>query len=86
MRSLERQDLLAVVADKDAQFALEGVLVRPKALGIREINHRVSDLGLIGDSGCLLDSPEAMRSQIGLFACAVVVFDRHGCGREGLAR
>jgi hypothetical protein len=79
------QDLVILTADKNTQFALEGLLTRPKDLGIRPItktifvhDHR--------DSGVLRESHEFLRPYLKTTQYALVILDREGCGKEEFSR
>lgn len=81
----EPSDLIVLVADLDAQFALQALFARPKSLGIRTITRQI-DRFVRRDPGCLRQSHEYLRPFVRQFSHALVVFDRHGCGREDLPR
>ena len=78
------KDLVVLVADKDIDYGLRGLLSRPRALGIRPItfdtyiHHR-------RDPACAVDSHNFLRPFLHSFRHAVVVFDRIGSGREVLS-
>lgn len=71
---------MLLVADKNMEFAVRGLLTRPAALGIRGpdvdtfIHHE-------RDPGCLLRSHDFLRPFTRKYHHAIVVFDRDGCGR-----
>lgn len=79
------KDLYALVADHDMAEALKGVLDRPKSLGIRPIQYEV-DRHLGRDAGCRQGAGSRMRLYVGQYRRALVVFDKHGCGREDDSR
>lgn len=73
-----RKDLIVLVADTDARYAMEGLLERPRDLGIRSIQYEVrqeSD----HDPACRVRSAEVLRPVHNIFDHALVVFDYHGC-------
>lgn len=76
------QDLVLLVADKNMQFALQGALGRPKALGIRPISYEFrSHMGRDGGvrtTGAMVLAREATR-----FEHALMLLDYEGCGQEG---
>lgn len=78
-------DLIAVVADADAEHAIRHLLRRPQALRIREIAFTV-DRFVKRDPGCYRESHEHLRSFIHQFDYALVLFDRHGSGGESRTR
>ena len=83
--SMQTQDLIVVVADLDAKQAVEGMLRRPESLRIRPIHFRV-DRYKERDSGCYRTSHEYLRLFIKQFDHAIVMFDRHGSGRDTESR
>lgn len=74
-------DLVVLAADKNMKFAIQGLLNRPEALGIRPVSS-VFYIHPESDPGCLLRADAFLRPFINRFARAIVMFDREGCGRE----
>lgn len=73
-------DLIALVADKDMLFALEGLLARQQDLEIHAIRTQV--LRHHGhDAAVLNHCHEFLRPYLRLARYALVVFDCKGCGR-----
>ncbi len=73
-------DLIALVADKDMLFALEGLLTRQQDLEIHAIRSQV--LRHSGhDSAVLNHCHGFLRPYLRLARYALVVFDCEGCGR-----
>lgn len=85
MASRDMADLIALVADIDAENALRGIFSRPQSLGIRPITERI-DRHVQRDSGCYRNAPEYLRPFVGQFRRALVVFDQHGCGHDEVPR
>lgn len=79
------KDLALLVADKNMEGALRGLLSRPKSLGLREI---AFDLYVHPerDHGCLLRSHHFLRPFSHQYAHALVLLDRDGCGQESVDR
>jgi len=75
------KDLVVLVADKNMEHTIKGLLGRPKSLGIRSIMY---DLFIHPrrDPGCLNEAHEFLRPLAGGYEHALVLFDREGCGRE----
>jgi len=75
------KDLVILVADKNIEYTVQGLLGRPHDLGIRDIEW---DLFVHPrrDPGCLNEAHEFLRPMTRDYAYALVLFDRHGCGRE----
>ena len=73
-------DLLTLVADKDMQLGLQGLLADPVRIGIREISSTVL-VHPKRDPGVFRQCHDFLRSQQRLASHALVVFDREGCGR-----
>lgn len=83
------KDLIALVADKNMEHALRGLLNRPQSLGIRPLKEK-RDYDIFvhphRDPGCLAKSPEFLRPWQRTYGRALVMFDREGCGREAQSR
>lgn len=75
------KDLVVLVADKNMEHALKGLLNRPPALGIRSLSF---DLFVHPrhDPGCLNEAHNFLRSFVQSYNHALVVFDHQGCGQE----
>jgi len=75
------KDLVLLVADKNAQFALKGALGRPEALGIRpiEAEFRVHPGR---DGGVRLTGPEMLALEQRRFQHALLVLDFEGSGSD----
>jgi hypothetical protein len=75
------KDLVLLVADKNAHFALKGALGRPEALGIRpiEFEFRVHPGR---DGGTRRTGPEMLALERRRFKHALLVLDFEGCGTE----
>lgn len=79
------KDLVILVADKNMEFAVKGILSRPQALSIRQISFELF-VHPHNDPGCLNDGHHFLRTSLNKSAHALVLFDREGCGREHLTR
>jgi hypothetical protein len=75
------KDLLLLVADKNAQFALKGALARPAALGIRGISFDVR-VHVGRDGGARKSGPEMLALERRRFTHALLVLDFEGSGAE----
>lgn len=75
------KDLVLLVADKNAQFALKGALGRPKALGIRpiEFDFRVHPGR---DGGTRKTGPDVLALERRVFRHGLLVLDFEGCGTD----
>jgi len=76
------QDLVVLVADKNLEFTVKGILNRHQALGIKKINHTVIPYVMKNDPGCYQSSHDFLRSHTSKYKHALVIFDHHGCGQE----
>ncbi len=75
------KDLVLLVADKNAQFALKGALSRPEALGIRDIEFDF--LVHPGrDGGARKNGPEMLALEKRRFRRALLMLDFEGCGTD----
>jgi hypothetical protein len=75
------KDLIVLVADKNMEYTLKGVLSRPPALGIRPITFDVN-VHIERDPGCFQSGPNFLRGLVNRYQQALVVFDREGSGQE----
>lgn len=73
------QDLVILVADKNAQFALRGALRRPEALGVRSISHEFR-MHPGRDGGVRTGGVDVLARERQRFAHALLVFDLEGSG------
>ena len=76
-----QKDLIILVADKNMEHALNGLLLRPPALKIREITFDMF-VHVNRDSGCLNQGADFLRQFVKLYSHALVIFDQEGCGKE----
>ncbi len=83
--SATAKDLIVVTADADAEFAIRDLLQRRETLSIREIKTTVRRFSG-RDPGCYRRVHEFLRPSIKQFQHALVIFDRHGCGKENESR
>lgn len=74
-------DLIVLVADKNIDYGIRGLLTRSRALGIRNIQADVL-VHPRRDPACLREAHNVLRPFLNQYAHAVVMFDRHGSGRE----
>lgn len=81
MSAPPRKDLVALVADKNIESALAGLVARHRALGVRQIDADIF-VHPERDPGCLRKAHTFLRSQATRYEFAMVMFDREGCGRE----
>ncbi len=84
MSGVPKQDLLVLVADRNMEAAVSGVLSRRQSLGIRPI---VADIQRHPekDSGCRVAGVEFLSAFINQYERAVLMFDHEGCGQETLS-
>jgi hypothetical protein len=77
-----RKDLILLVADKDMEMSLKGLLSRHQSLGFRPVSF---DLFVHPDRdpGCFYKCHDFLRSSAKRYERAMVLVDHHGCGREG---
>lgn len=80
-----QRDLILLVADGNMKAATTGLLSRPLALSIREVDAQVV-VHPERDPGCFVRAPEFLRPLRSRFAHAVVMLDCEGSGRESLGR
>lgn len=76
------RDLVVLPADKNAAFALQGLLARHDALGIRRLEFQVLKPHPGRDGGVRKSGPEVLALQRSQATHALLVLDFEGCGRE----
>jgi hypothetical protein len=74
------KDLIVLLADKDAEFSMQGILANPLRLGIRDITFDLVADRQGKDPGVFRKCHDLLRSSLRLYTHALVVFDRDGCG------
>ncbi|MCH8217845.1 MAG: hypothetical protein IH892_13870 [Planctomycetes bacterium] len=74
-------DLVVLVADKNMEASVRGLLSRREALGLRQIRYEIY-VHVRRDPGCFLGGHDFLRPMAGRTAHALVLFDRIGSGRE----
>lgn len=77
------KDLILLVADKNMDYGMRGLLSRPEALGIRRVETQIY-VHPRHDPGCVREAHAVLRPFIRDYKHALVMFDRCGSGREGL--
>lgn len=82
---LRRKDLVLLVADKNMEASLKGLLGRCQALGCRSVTF---DLYVHPerDPGCLLRCHDFLRPFASAYQRALVLLDQAGCGRDEVER
>ncbi len=83
MNAPHAKDLVILVADKNMEFAVRGILTRRDALAMRELSF---DLYVHPerDPGCLKRGCDFLRPFVESHAHALILFDHAGCGQESL--
>ncbi len=85
MKEKYQGDLVVLVADKNMEFSIKGVLERPEALGIFQISVEIfTHPGR--DPGCLNKGDDFLRPFVNKYRYALIMLDRQGCGREKQSR
>lgn len=80
-----RKDPVVLVADKDMEFFLRGILNRPEALGIKQVNFEIFRHPQ-KDPGCRLIGHDFLRPLTKIYQHALIILDHEGCGKESLNR
>jgi hypothetical protein len=75
------KDLVLMVADKNAHYAIHGALSRPEAVGIHSIKYdfRVHPRR---DAGARTEGPDLLASESRRFRHALLIFDYEGSGAK----
>lgn len=83
--SVFAHDLVVLVADKNMEFAVKGILTRVEALGIREVT-ATFHVHPENDPGCLLRGHLFLKLFVHQAAHALVLLDREGSGQDSNTR
>ncbi len=75
------KDLVVLVADKNMEQTVKGLLGRSRSLGIRPLEYDTF-VHPRRDPGCLNEAHDFLRPFARSYGYALVMFDREGCGRE----
>lgn len=75
------KDLVLLVADKNMQFALKGILGRPQSVGIRPIDFEFRP-HMGRDGGVRTSGPEVLALERSRFGHGLLVFDLEGSGAD----
>jgi len=81
MKPSNRRDIVVLVADKNIEAAIRGLLRRQEALGIRTVDAEILRHPQ-KDSGCCNDGVEFLSTFTNQFLYALLMFDHQGSGRE----
>jgi len=76
-----KKDLIVLVADKNMESALDGILSRYQSIGIHPISYAIQ-VHPEHDSGVRKTGAELLRTQLSLFRHALMIYDFEGAGRE----
>jgi hypothetical protein len=79
------KDLILLLADKNTEASLKGLLLRFRALRLREVTFDIY-VHPERDPGCLLRSHDFLRPFVHQYRHALVLLDQEGCGQEGVDR
>jgi hypothetical protein len=75
-------ELLVLAADKNIEAAIEGLLNRPKSLGLRPVKSSKILVHPRRDPAVFRDCHQFLRSSLREAEFCLVIFDREGCGDE----
>lgn len=79
------EDLVVLVADKNMEFFVRGLLSRHQSLRIREVSYSLL-VHPNSDPGCLREAHLILRPLSSRYAYGLVLLDREGCGKERSSR
>ncbi|KJS64319.1 MAG: hypothetical protein JL50_20380 [Peptococcaceae bacterium BICA1-7] len=80
-----KKDLVVLVADKNMEYAVKGLLCRDHSFGIRKIMYDCY-VHPEHDPGCLLRSHDFLRPFSKIYSYALVILDHDGCGHDYKSR
>jgi hypothetical protein len=80
-----RKDLVILVADKNMEFALRGILSRHRSLRIRPVSADIYKYPE-WDPGCYHRGPDFLQPFVNQYGHALLILDREGSGQEHRGR
>lgn len=81
---MSKKDLIVLAADKDMEHALQGLLARPAALGIRPVNADVL-VHPRHDAACALHGVPFLAGFSNRYEYGLLMFDHEGSGKEDIS-
>jgi len=75
------KDLIILTPDRDTKAAIEGLLSRPQAIGIRSLEVDIFTHSQ-HDSGCYGNGTAFLSAFTEMYRYAILIFDYEGCGAE----
>lgn len=75
------KDLVILVADRNMEYAIKGLLGRAKAFKIRDVTSEIY-VHPGHDSGCLLHGCDFVRPFVNQYNHTLIMLDHEGCGQE----
>lgn len=82
---MTQKDLVMLVADRNMEYAVKGLLTRSKAFKMRVVIFQTY-VHPEHDSGCLLHGAGFLRPFVNQYKHALIMLDHEGCGQEHKAR
>ena len=80
---MSKKDLIVLVADKDMEYALKGLLARPAALGIRSVNADIL-VHPQHDAACAQRGVPFLAGFSDQYEYGLLMFDHEGSGKEDI--
>lgn len=80
-----QKDLIVLVADRNMEYAVKGLLTRIKGIKMEKITFDIY-VHPWHDSGCLLNGYDFLRPFINRYIHALIMLDHEGCGQENKSR
>lgn len=77
------RELVILAADKNMEAAIQGILSRPKALGIRPVKPEIYRHPQ-KDPGCRTDGVDFLNAFADQYRYALLIFDFEGCGDDAI--
>lgn len=83
-----QNNLIILVADRNTQFLMQGLLLRHQSFGIKDLTTSIEHIFVHfqRDAGCYNQCSEFLRPYTNDYKHALVIFDHEGSGQEGKSR
>jgi hypothetical protein len=80
-----KKELIVLVADRNMEFTVKGLLGRPQSLKIKDVSYDIYNHPE-NDPGCRSNGANFLRPFVNQYSRALLMFDKAGCGQENQPR
>jgi len=80
-----KKELIVLVADRNMEFTVKGLLGRSQSLKIKDVSYDIYNHPE-NDPGCRSNGVNFLRPFVNRYGRALLMFDKAGCGQESQTR